>query len=130
MYVIVHIVDYITLNKASDDSVRMKFKHFKDIYYINTDSWQLHNGKLLYYGRTNNLRTKSYHVTFSYFDWIKFLLWDAANDYNDYTKRKREKQEQHNVRIAEMLECIQLDINEAYDKIKNIDNSGKDDFKW
>ena len=116
-YIICHIVDYKSFNKINDESVKIKFSHFKDAYYVNPNRWRLYKGRLSYQYDGPKKYT-FYYVGFSYLDWLKFILWKNVDEYYEHRKLKMAKQEEHDVRMAEMLKCIQLDINDAYDKIK------------
>lgn len=112
---ICNIDDYRVYNELDDVSVKMKFNHFKDAYYVNPDRWTLRHHRLYYERKWNH-----YKIVFSYLDWLKFLVWCNVDEYYGHLKLKRAKQEEHNIRMAEMLKCIQMDINEAYEKIKDI----------
>lgn len=118
VYIVLHFVDYFTLNELDDHSVKMSFNNFRDAYYVNSDRWHNFDGSLVYkyYGK----KYISYHVVFSYFDWLRFLHWQKINERNRRRKLKMAMEEEHNVRMAEMLKCIQADINEAYEKIKDM----------
>lgn len=120
--VIFNFIDYVNMNKANHETVRMKFNHFKDVYYIRPDRWDItpdhwssNFGRLRY--RAGKWGEDRYFVTFSYFDWLKFLLWQKVDKYEKKIKRKRNEQEESNIRMAEMLKYIQKDIDEAYEKI-------------
>lgn len=128
-YAIFNFTDYVSLNKVNDDSVRMKFNHFKDIYYVNPDRWYMRQCRLYYKYDTQHYY-HCYYVTFSYLDWLKFLVWKKRKDYNDKINLKKEEQEQHDIRMAQMLKCVQKDINETYYKIKKMDNVNEEKFKW
>lgn len=123
-YMIFHFINYHNMNKVNDKSVRMKFNHFKDVYYVNPNRWDIatsnwDNGfiRLRYRNGDNYWREDSYYVTFSYFDWLKFLLWDKIDEHENKIKRKRKEEEASNKRMVEMLKYIQKDIDEAYEKI-------------
>lgn len=115
--IIFHFINYFGMNKANNNSVKMKFNHFKDVYSVNPDRWYMHRGFLLYEYAHDYWHSNSYIVTFSYFDWLKFLLWQKADKYSKHLESKRKKKEASNERMAEMLKYIQADINEAYEKI-------------
>lgn len=121
-WIICHFEDYVGMNKANDDTVRMEFNHFKDVYYINPNRWLLNYSnsnvyRLRYRNGINPWRQEEYFVTFSYFDWLKFLFWRKNRKYEERFESKRRKQEESNERLAEMLKYIQKDIDEAYEKI-------------
>lgn len=132
IYIICHFIDYANMNKADGESVRMKFNHFKDVYYINPDRWDMtpghwrdNYGRLRYRSGEGYWRQETYYVTFSYFDWLKFLLWQKVDKYEKKIKRKRNEEEASNKRLADMLKYIQKDIDEAYEKI----GSAKDEHR-
>lgn len=119
IYIICNFIDYVAINVTNNESVRMKFSHFKDVYYINPDRWDIS-----YWSWENKYsrlrycnRGRIYYVTFSYFDWLKFLLWRKRRKYEEMLKNARAVEEANNERLAEMLKYIQKDINEAYEKI-------------
>lgn len=121
-WIICHFIDYAGMNKGDDDTVRMKFNHFKDVYYVNPNRWNATYKnydifRLRYRNGENYWRQDSYYVTFSYFDWLKFLLWKKTRNYEEHLNLKRKKEEESNKRMAEMLKYIQKDIDEAYEKI-------------
>lgn len=116
-WIICHFEDYVGMNKENNSTVRMKFNHFKDVYYVNPDRWLWNNGKFLYKNGKDYWHQELYCVTFSYFDWIKFLLWNKLRKYEEKLELKRKKQEKSNELLAEMLKYIQKDIDEAYEKI-------------
>ena len=123
-YVICHFIDYARMNKADDESVRMKFDHFKDVYCVNPsrwgitpDYWSENFGRLRYRNGKDYWHEECYYVTFTYFDWLKFLFWNKFRKYEEKLKRKIEKKQEANERLAEMLRYVQNDINEAYEKI-------------
>lgn len=124
VWIICHFIDYANMNKANDKSVRMKFNHFKDVYYVNPNRWDIATSdwddgfiRLRYSNGENYWREDSYYVTFSYFDWLKFLIWQKVDEYEEKIRRKRKREEASNERLAEMLKYIQKDIDEAYEKI-------------
>ena len=115
--IIFNFINYFGMNKANNNSVKMKFNHFKDVYSVNPNRWYMHKGFLLYEYTHDYWHSTSYIVTFSYFDWLKFRLWQKADKYNKHLEAKRKKKEASNERMAEMLKYIQADINKAYEKI-------------
>lgn len=117
--VVFHFIDYVRVNKQAETNVRIKFKHFKDIYYINPDNWGMFQKASDDYWRLmyHPSRRKSYVVTFSYFDWLRFCLWRAIKHGRDKRQEKLEAEQRHNQRLAEMLAYVQQDINNAYAKI-------------
>ena len=114
-----HFIDYVHVNKQTETNVRIKFKHFKDIYYINPDNWGMFTiasddyWRLMYHPS----RRKSYVVTFSYFDWLRFCLFRMAKHGREKRQEKLEAEQRRNQRLAEMLAYVQQDINDAYAKI-------------
>lgn len=115
--IIFHFINYFGMNKANNNSVKMKFRNFKDVYYVNPKRWCIYKGFLLYRYKYDYWHEDSYRVTFSYFDWLKFRIWLNADEYNKNLEAKRKKKEASNERMAEMLKYIQADINKAYEKI-------------
>lgn len=119
--IIYHFVDYRTINKMDDKSVKMKFNNFKDTYCVNPNRWYMQekDGRLKY-KYDEGWYTKCYYVTFSYFDWLKFLCWKISHEHNKRINNKRKKERECDERMIDMLECIQKDINVAYEKIVSI----------
>ena len=119
MIVVLHFIDYVYVNKQTETNVRIKFKHFKDIYYINPDKWGMFQKTSDDYWRPmyRPSQRKSYVVTFSYFDWLRFRLFRIAKHGRDRRQEKLEAEQRHNQRLAEMLAYVQQDINNVYEKI-------------
>ena len=124
--IIFNFIDYRSFNKFDNKSVKMKFNHFKDAYYVNPDRWEMIKGRLTYEYEERYYKNL-YYVVFSYFDWLRFLLWCMVDEYYERRKIKRKKEEDHNARMANMLKHIQMDINKAYEKIK--DTAAEGDVK-
>ena len=119
MVVVLHFIDYVNVNKQTETNVRIKFKQFKYIYYINPDKWGMFTiasddyWRLMYHPS----RRKSYVVTFSYFDWLRFCLFRMAKHGREKRQEKLEAEQRRNQRLAEMLAYVQQDINNVYAQI-------------
>ena len=125
VWIICHFIDYVNMNKVDDTSVRMKFDHFKDVYYINPDRWYLNDNRPLYKNGKDYWHKERYYVTFTYFDWLKFLSWQKYRKHEEKLEKEKAKEEASNKRLAEMLKYIQKDIDEAYEKISNAKDEQK-----
>ena len=119
MAVVLHFIDYVCVNKQTETNVRIKFKHFRDIYYINPDNWCMFQATSDDYWRPmyRPSQRKSYVVTFSYFDWLRFCLFCMAKHGRKKRQKKLEAEQRRNQRLAEMLTYVQQDINNVYEKI-------------
>ena len=115
-----HFVDYLTINKMDDKSVKMKFDNFKDTYHVNPNRWYIQDGRLKYKYEEGWYIT-CYYVTFSYFDWLKFILWKVNKEHYERIEHRRKKERECDERMIKMLKCVQKDINRAYEKIASIE---------
>ena len=113
------IHDYYKDNPS--DHVRMKFKHFVDIYNINPDRWIVHGyGKsyLIHVGRKEKWTdTEHTKISFSFIDWLRYKSWyknrikvAARQKVFDANREKDEK-------LAHIIKLAQNDINKAYEKM-------------
>ena len=124
MAVVLHFIDYVHVNKQTETNVRIKFKHFEDIYYVNPDNWcmfQVTSDDDYWRPMYRPSRRKSYVVTFSYFDWLRFCLFRMVKHGREKRQEKLEAEQRRNQRLAEMLAYVQQDINNVYEKIEKIE---------
>ena len=99
--------------KGTEDSVKLSYKQFIDMYNVNPSRWGIwveFDKYFLHY--TSDINEKFY-IRFNFFDWIRFK--------NFQMKREKHKDlEKQNTTTVKMLESVQRDIERKYEEANEI----------
>lgn len=106
--------------KGTEDSVKLKYKQFIDMYNVNPSRWTIWVDYDHYFLHYTSDTGENFYIRFNFFDWIRFK--------NFQMKREKYKNlEKKNTTTVKMLESVQRDIqrkyNEANETIKKVSSN-------
>lgn len=96
--------NYQTYNRK--DEVRITFKSFVKIYYINPEKWHLKKYYTNYYHYRYDASSKIY-VSFNYIDWLRYRSWYKHKERRDKKTKEKQTRLKNN---EQLIQCLLKDI--------------------
>lgn len=104
------ITQYETENpKGTEDSVKLSYKQFIDMYNVNPSRWSIWVEFDKYFLCYVSDTDERFYIRFNFFDWIRFKNFQMK-------KEKHKSLEKRNTTTVKMLESVQRDIERKYEE--------------
>lgn len=99
--------------KGTEDSVKLSYKQFIDMYNVNPSRWSIWVDFDHYFLRYVSDMDECFYIRFNFFDWIKFKNFQIK-------KEKHKDLEARNSTTVKMLESVQRDIERKYEEANEV----------
>lgn len=95
--------------KGTEDSVKLSYKQFIDMYNVNPSRWTIWVEFDKYFLRYVSDTDEVFYIRFNFFDWIRFKNFQMKEE-------KYKNLEKRNTTTVKMLESVQRDIERKYEE--------------
>ena len=112
------LIEFITQYKIespknTEDSVKLSYKQFIDMYNVNPSRWAIWVEFDKYFLRYLSDTDEVFYIRFNFFNWIRFKNFQMKEE-------KYKNLEKRNTTTVKMLESVQRDIERKYEEANEV----------